>query len=205
MSDFMPENTTARDPLLHLLGAMSEGSSDYIMGMEAAGQRQLVESAAFPTEAPIAELEALGFVFGPVDAQDPMFRQAQLPPGWSRRATDHSMWSKIIDEKGRDRVSIFYKAAFYDRSAHASLVSPTMALWDLVYGLADGGPVPAALPIDDLLTADMARKWLTGHRSESVEWVRRFRESGQEQTAVERQAQVDAIDALLPLLPETSA
>jgi hypothetical protein len=27
------------------------------------------------------------------------------------------MWSHLLDEKGRKRASIFYKAAFYDRSA----------------------------------------------------------------------------------------
>lgn len=31
------------------------------------------------------------------------------------------MWTHIIDEKGRERGTIFYKAAFYDRSAHAQL------------------------------------------------------------------------------------
>ena len=28
------------------------------------------------------------------------------------------MWSDLVDDKGRKRTSIFYKAAFYDRSAH---------------------------------------------------------------------------------------
>jgi hypothetical protein len=28
------------------------------------------------------------------------------------------MWSHLVDDKGRNRGSIFYKAAFYDRAAH---------------------------------------------------------------------------------------
>ncbi len=31
------------------------------------------------------------------------------------------MWSDLLDDKGRKRGSIFYKAAFYDRKAHLSL------------------------------------------------------------------------------------
>jgi hypothetical protein len=27
------------------------------------------------------------------------------------------MWSSIVDDKGKEMVSIFYKAAFYDRDA----------------------------------------------------------------------------------------
>jgi hypothetical protein len=31
------------------------------------------------------------------------------------------MWSYILDDKGRERCAIFYKAAFYDRRAHLSI------------------------------------------------------------------------------------
>lgn len=64
--------------------------------------------------------ESLGFQFGmPVDE---LFVEAKFPPGWSKRPTDHSMWSDVIDDKGRVRGKVFYKAAFYDRRAHAMLV-----------------------------------------------------------------------------------
>lgn len=56
----------------------------------------------------------------PVDG-DPMFQYVTLPKGWKKVETDHSMWSKLVDEKGRERAMIFYKAAFYDRSAHLNL------------------------------------------------------------------------------------
>ena len=69
-----------------------------------------------------AEFEALGFTFGDPDEGDPMFRPATFPEGWQRKDYDDAMWSYLVDEYGRDRVSIFYKAAFYDRDAFMSLV-----------------------------------------------------------------------------------
>ena len=45
-----------------------------------------------------------------------------LPEGWKREASYHPMWSHIVDGAGKQRVSIFYKAASYDRKAHMSLV-----------------------------------------------------------------------------------
>jgi hypothetical protein len=113
------EDTGQRDPLLHMLGAMSDGTGDYITGMEATGQRQLVNSDRLPTKGsddPV--LLELGFTFGEPDPGDPMFRPATLPPGWKRKGSEHAMWSYIEDERGIERVAIFYKAAYYDRSAH---------------------------------------------------------------------------------------
>lgn len=92
-----------------------------IEDMEAAGQKELVESDVLPTDLhnnTQDEFEALGFTFGPVIEDDPIFRYAILPDGWEKRSTDHNMWSIIVDETGKERVGIFYKAAFYDRHAH---------------------------------------------------------------------------------------
>lgn len=119
-------NTSAADPTEHLVGSMIQGSTDYILGQEAQGQAQVVNSDRLPTDLGLGQdarskYEALGFVFGEPDAADPMFTPVTLPEGWSRARTEHSMWSKILDERGVERVSVFYKAAFYDRSAHASL------------------------------------------------------------------------------------
>jgi hypothetical protein len=63
--------------------------------------------------------EQMGFVFG--EQVDDVFVAATLPEGWRKKATDHSMWSHIVNAQGRKRVAIFYKAAFYDRSARATL------------------------------------------------------------------------------------
>lgn len=66
-----------------------------------------------------AAFAAVGFVFG--DAVDDLFVNAKFPEGWKKKPTDHSMWTDIVDETGKKRGGIFYKAAFYDRSAYAYL------------------------------------------------------------------------------------
>lgn len=58
---------------------------------------------------------ATGIRFG-ADIDD-LFVSVGLPDGWSIKATDHSMHSKLLDPSGVERASIFYKAAFYDRKA----------------------------------------------------------------------------------------
>ena len=86
---------------------------------EAEGQRTLVASTMLPKVihgATRERLTALGFKFG-ADVDD-LFLECELPAGWTKVATDHSMHSDVLDEQGRCRASIFYKAAFYDRSAH---------------------------------------------------------------------------------------
>lgn len=110
------------------LGAMLDGDLGNFLAasqpggieaQEAQGQKDFVASETLPTECPREKLEELGFVFG--EAADDIFTYVQLPEGWVKESTDHSMWSSILDDKGRKRGSIFYKAAFYDRSAHMTL------------------------------------------------------------------------------------
>lgn len=123
------DNTTDRmrepaNQMALLAEGMITGSpAGFIERQERAGQSQLVTSDRLPAQcgdhAPWLEL---GFTFGDPDPSDPLFMPATLPPGWERKATDHSMGSVIVDELGRDRVSIFYKAAFYDRRAHMNLI-----------------------------------------------------------------------------------
>jgi hypothetical protein len=64
---------------------------------------------------------AMGFTFAE-KPKDDLFISANFPAGWTKQATDHSMWSKLLDDKGRERANIFYKAAFYDRKAHVHLI-----------------------------------------------------------------------------------
>lgn len=116
------ENTSkmSKDNPSLMLGLLMGGASRGIEAMEADGQRQFVDSCQIPTamrNCDDASLTALGFVLGPVTPDDPMFREATLPKGWRKLPTDHSMWSKIVDETGTERFEVFYKAAFYDRSA----------------------------------------------------------------------------------------
>jgi hypothetical protein len=90
-----------------------------IEAQEARGQRDFVKATTLPTEGLDADVcKALGIVIG--EAADNLFTNVQLPAGWTKKATDHSMWSQLIDDKGRKRAGIFYKAAWYDMSAHIS-------------------------------------------------------------------------------------
>lgn len=52
-----------------------------------------------------------------IDEYDNLFWNVELPKGWEIKATDHSMWNDVFDDKGRKRAIFFYKAAFYDRDA----------------------------------------------------------------------------------------
>lgn len=112
------------------LSALASGQAENFMaaitpgGIEAqekAGQIEQSFAETLPKdlrgEQPL--FEKLGFVFGK-DADD-IFVNVTFPKGWRKKPTDHSMWSEILDDKGRKRGMIFYKAAFYDRSAHGSL------------------------------------------------------------------------------------
>lgn len=137
-----PENTSKTwSPEMLLLTALSEGGTDsYITGMEAAGQRQLIESTSLPTDTSDSDADfvAVGFAFGEPDPGDPIFRPATLPEGWGRKGSDHSMWSYLVDEHGRRRVSVFYKAAFYDRSAFMRLKT----VYSYVSELVDADELP---------------------------------------------------------------
>lgn len=126
-----PHNTTHEvqaNPASILAEGMIFGARDTIERQESDGQRSFVGSDTLPRSLksdghyhtkPLLEaagVKFLGFVEG-----DDLFQYVELPPGWKKQATDHSMWSKLIDDKGRERAGIFYKAAFYDRAAHLSL------------------------------------------------------------------------------------
>lgn len=123
-----PRNTTMEVKENPFLGFITAMSSAGILAQEAQGQRSLVRSETLPTDMgrynnydAKAVLEAAGVKFLGVVEGDDMFQYVELPHGWKKVETDHSMWSKLVDDKGRERASIFYKAAFYDRSAHMSL------------------------------------------------------------------------------------
>jgi hypothetical protein len=116
------------------IGAATGSAGEFITHQERSGQRELVNSDRLPTDMGDQDAyEALGFTFGDPDERDPMFRPAALPPGWKREGSDHAMWSHIVDGLGRKRVAIFYKAAFYDRSAHMTLNGVHAYVWDVVH------------------------------------------------------------------------
>lgn len=130
-----PHNTVREikeQPAAILAEAMMLGSDGMILRQEAQGQRSFVGSDTLPTRIHSVEclagavkeyLQAAGIKFlGPV-ADDDLFQYVELPQGWKKVPTDHSMWSHLLDDKGRERAAIFYKAAFYDRDAHLTLTS----------------------------------------------------------------------------------
>jgi hypothetical protein len=109
----------AEGDMLNFLVASTPGG---IEAQEAAGQTALVQSQMLPKVIrgiTREKLEEGGFKFGK-DVDD-IFVECELPAGWTKRATDHSMHSDLVDDKGRRRAGIFYKAAFYDRSAYMSM------------------------------------------------------------------------------------
>ncbi len=142
------------DHLLHLaMGAVINGSHPDMIenmtaafvpgGIEAQEKRGQLQQAALQTlprdgswdKRP--ELEAMGFVFPEDDDRsDPLFIYVRFPDGWKKEPTEHSMWSDLVDDKGRKRGAIFFKAAFYDRSAHMSLTKRLGAGYR--YGDGDG-------------------------------------------------------------------
>ena len=99
--------------------AIAASTPGGIEASEARGQQELVRKQQLPKKGLLEHrqrLELIGFVFG--KEIDDVFIQVKLPDGWKKQATDHSMWSDLLDSKCRHRASIFYKAAFYDRSGY---------------------------------------------------------------------------------------
>lgn len=119
-------NTPRKEDIFDLLFRSLEAgsSSGGILAQEAAGQQSFVNSDTLPTEMmgdSRRVLEEAGIVFLGVVENDPLFQYVELPAGWTKSATGHSMHSDLLDDKGRKRAGIFYKAAFYDRNAHISV------------------------------------------------------------------------------------
>lgn len=72
--------------------------------------------------------QALGFVFYDPEIDDKnkdnqkwLFQEVSYPPGWGNAPTKSHLWTDIIDEHGRVRGAIFYKAEAHDLRAHAVL------------------------------------------------------------------------------------
>lgn len=171
------DNTTRRmreDPaedLAFLAEALVTGDVDtFIEGQERAGQHQVVNSDRLPSNhGDDAPWLALGFTFGDPDPADPLFTPATLPEGWKRQATDHSMGSAIVDSLGRERVSIFYKAAFYDRSANMHLIS---LYWYVAKHVEYGGPLAIS---GEWATREAVTETMRRHQAENLEEAAEFR------------------------------
>jgi hypothetical protein len=181
----VPLNTAAetqRDPLSFLISAMVMGTPGAIEHQEAQGQHNFVGSDTLPTEMYAnarVVLEAAGVKFGESVEGDPLFCYAQLPPGWSKKGTDHSMHSLLLDEKGRKRASIFYKAASYDRKASLSVCLRYSVNFDYNRQEKDGVAISHVMDCETIIhstipestagkkswevTNQLAAQWLTEH------------------------------------------
>lgn len=90
----------------------------FMTGSDPAGhRRRSVEAAIFNK----IFIEAGGKI-GAASYGDDLFVDVTLPPGWKKQATDHALWTHLLDARGNVRAKIFYKAAFYDRSSHLAAV-----------------------------------------------------------------------------------
>lgn len=95
-----------------------------IEAQEKEGQMNQAERQTLPKDmqgCTKKDFEALGFKF--VGESEKIFWECEFPKGWTKRPTSHSMWSDLLDDKGRKRGGIFFKAAFYDFNAHIGLNS----------------------------------------------------------------------------------
>lgn len=108
-----------RGDMENMLVAMTPGG---IEAQERAGRDKLVASSMLPIKAngcTWEQIEQAGIVrHEPVDD---LFVRVTLPDGWKVVATSHDMNSDLVDNEGRCRGNVFYKAAFYDRSAHITM------------------------------------------------------------------------------------
>lgn len=143
------------------------------------------------------DLTALGFVLGPIDSKDPLFRAANLPIGWKRAGTGHSMHTDIVDELGRKRIGIFYKAAWYDRAAHLSITT--------VYGYLGTCLYEGTTPVldDSWATREAVLAELDGiakrEQERAAEWAERDTDYAREyaEKSLAEVAKVEALRATL--------
>ena len=116
------EKEAKENPMGMLARAMF--SPTPIEDQESQGQKSFVSSDTLPAKMDPeskSALESAGVKFGELVKDDPLFRYVELPQGWKKIPTEHSMWSSLIDKDGKIRADIFYKAAFYDRRAFISV------------------------------------------------------------------------------------
>jgi len=117
----MVTNTTNNPQPQWLFG----GNPRVIEAQEKAGQQKLLKSDNLPRKSFHGDVKTIYEKMGILvlegnNKADPFFYKVKLPIGWKIISTDHSMYTTLLDEKGRKRASIFYKAAFYDRDASIS-------------------------------------------------------------------------------------
>lgn len=107
-----------RDLKIDMLMMLAIGPEAAVPLIERRGQTELTQSTKLPNKGS-NDPESLEspIKWGPRPTGDALFRDATLPEGWTKKGSDHPMWSYVRDEKGRTRAEVFYKADFWDRDA----------------------------------------------------------------------------------------
>jgi hypothetical protein len=185
-----------RFPLMPGIGSLIPGA---IEEQEAEGAAAMQQGACEVIPARFnsgseKDLKKLGFKLGPVDERDPLFREATLPAGWQRKGTGHSMWTYIVDEHGRERLSMFYKAAFYDRDAFINVGTVRGYVWGFLFA-------DSHLVLDDSwATRDAVLKAAEEIRAKEFADAEFWVEHGNDDYAAEHREKVAKCDALLARL-----
>lgn len=141
-------NTKDQEKILNLMAAMGK-NGEGIYAQERQGQQQLLASEQMPRFlennfkkiSAIETYQKLGFTFkdngsGELMSNtegDELFIDVILPEGWTKVGSDHDMWSYVHDNLGRKRLSVFYKAAFYDRRADVRVERRYSASYNVAY------------------------------------------------------------------------
>ncbi|WP_457181468.1 hypothetical protein [Mycobacteroides abscessus] len=124
------EDTRHWPAAFHIVGAMEQGGTGYLSGLEAAGQQQFLSSDVLPVEVHgggsedgWSILEQWGIERKNAVPGDELFVYANLPEGWSRQPAEDDRFSYLVDATGARRATIFYKAVPYDRRAYLSITT----------------------------------------------------------------------------------
>lgn len=101
------------------------GNPKAIEAQEARGQKELCNSNQLPKTDGFKDIkdeyEKLGIKVLGESKGDEIWYDVILPKDWKIEPTEHTMWSKLLDNQNKEIGMIFYKAAFYDRSCHIHL------------------------------------------------------------------------------------
>lgn len=105
--------------ILALAGMVIGDGPSAVEMQERDGQMEMGQPGQLPTEGLDRELcGRIGIRIIGVVKGDELFTEVVLPEGWEVRPADDSRWTVLVDDRGRERAQMFYKAAFYDRKAH---------------------------------------------------------------------------------------
>lgn len=116
---------TSKEVPTHQVMWLGGGNPNAIENQEAEGQKEFEQASQLPRKCnspynitnTAEQYSKMGIKVLVPSKGDDIFLGVKLPKGWKVQSTDHSMWNNLIDDKGRVRAMIFYKAAFYDRDS----------------------------------------------------------------------------------------